>query len=77
MIAIEILMAYCRADEDAKAAVADAAEDAEYYLTNMRADPQSPVYNKALKALTLQFFDHPDGGEFSPALQKLLNALKL
>lgn len=76
-VPIEILMAYCRADgEDAQTLVQDAAEDAELYLSNMGADPESTVYNKALKALTLHFFDHPEGGEFSPALKKLLNNLK-
>ena len=76
-VPIEILMAYCRADgEDAQTLVQDAAKDAEAYLANMGADPASPVYNKALKALTLHFFDHPEGGAFSPALQKLINTLK-
>ena len=77
MIDIEMLMAYCRADEDAKEAVIDAANDARDYLADMRASPSHNIYNKAYKALTLQFFDNPDGGTFSPALQKLLNALKL
>lgn len=76
MIPIEILLAYCRADEDDKDAVSDAAQDAESFLSDMGADPDRPVYNKTLKALTLHFFDHPAGGEFSPALQKLVNTLK-
>lgn len=76
MIPVEILLAYCRADEDATEAVSDAAQDAENFLSGMGADPDSPVYNKTLKALTLHFFDHPAGGEFSPALQKMVNTLK-
>lgn len=77
MIPIEILMAYCRADgEDQQQLVLDAADDAAAYLANMGADPKSPVYAKAVKSLTLHFYDHPDGGDFSPALKKLLNTLK-
>ena len=76
MIPIEILMAYCRADEDARDVVVDAAQDAGNFLMGLGADPAHPVYGKTLKALTLHFFDHPEGGELSPALQKLLNTLK-
>lgn len=77
MIAIEILMAYCRADgEDAQQLVEDAAQDAENFLDALGADPAHPLYNKALKALTLHFFDNPEGGDLSPALKKMLNTLK-
>ena len=76
-VPIEILMAYCRADgEDAQSLVQDAAEDAAAYLANMGADINSPVYVRAYKALTVQFFEHPEGGQFAPALTKLLNTLK-
>lgn len=77
MIAIEILMAYCRADgEDEQKLVEDAAQDAENALSAQGADPMHPMYNKALKALTLHFYDNPEGGDLSPALKKMLNTLK-
>ena len=74
------LMRYCRVDDEDNAAtlleLADAAED---YLTTagaQRTDETARSYDLAVKGLALHWFEHPEGGEFSPGLRAQINQLK-
>lgn len=74
------LMLYCRVDaEEAAPLLENLANSAEEYLTTagaVRTESNANAYDLAVKALVLQWYDNPGGGEVSPALRQSINQLK-
>lgn len=85
-VSVDDLMLYCRADDDAdgqtRQLIASLGEEAEAYLAENGADPDSmtgndlQVFAGTVKAMTLHRYDHPAGEEYPPGLQRWINKVK-
>lgn len=85
-VSVDDLMLYCRADDDAdgntRQLIADLGDEAEAYLMECGADPDSMtadglrVFASAVKAMTLHRYDNPAGEEYPPGLQRMINRIK-